>query len=102
MGDIINFPKYGNTGFPEDMMEKTIAYINKEFETNRLMANYVSQPQLIEPNLAQQIGVPEALISAGIFSAAMDYLATQPGYKKEMLSATDYTLQKIKLKKNKR
>lgn len=99
MADILRFPKYGNSGFPDDMMDKVIVYIDKEFETNRLVGNYASQPHMLKPGLAEQIGIPDALISAGILSAAMDYLAAQPGYKKTILSETDYTLQKVKTTK---
>ncbi|GEM_PF-3016001 len=42
MADILPFPKYGNTGFPDEMMDKVIAYIDKEFETNRLVVGPLS------------------------------------------------------------
>ncbi len=96
MADILPFPKYGTTGFPDDMMDKMIVYINKKFETERLVGNYFSKIDTAKTDLAAQAGIPDTLIAAGLFEAAMDYLATQPGYKKTTLSETDYTLQKVK------
>ncbi len=96
MADILQFPKYGNTGFPDDMMAKMIMYINKKFETDRLVGNYFSKNDPAKTDMAEQAGVPNTLIAAGLFEAAMDFLATQPGYKKTTLSETDYTLQRIK------
>ena len=113
MADIIQFPKYGDPFWSDEWMERGIAFVNKELDEHRMirMGEYEEDETLmvklaITPEEDAWME-KEATGEVGLVWSAMEYLGTQPGYKKVVLGplwpdnppgftdVNDFTLQRV-------